>query len=132
MMLKFLAALPLIFMLANSNLIRNNPLFSEIEELNPLNRDTNRTCEMCETLVSLIKFEMNLGNKTISFITKVIEGICKHIPGPSAKECNIISNDIKEIANYLDKGMNATTVCEKIHFCNETIPIQIPSLVRVN
>ncbi len=122
-------------MLANSNLIRNNPIFSEIEELNPLdqlNRDTNRTCEMCETLVSLIKFEMNLGNKTISFITKVIEGICKHIPGPSAKECNIISNDISEIANYLDKGMNATTVCEKIHFCNETIPTQISPSVKVN
>ena len=132
MMLKFLAALPLIFMLANSNLIRNNPIFSEIEELNPLNRDTNRTCEMCEVLVSLVKFELNLGNKTISFITKVIEGICKHIPGPSAKECNIISNDIKEIANYLDKGMNATTVCEKIHFCNETIITPISPLVRVN
>jgi len=134
-MLKFLAALPLIFMLANSNLISNNPIFSEIEELNQLsqlNRDTNRTCEMCETLVSLIKFEMNLGNKTISFITKVIEGICKHIPGPSEKECNIISNDIKEIANYLDKGMNATTVCEKIHFCNETIITPISPLVRVN
>jgi hypothetical protein len=75
---------------------------------------------------------MNLGNKTISFITKVIEGICKHIPGPSAKECNIISNDISEIVNYLDKGMNATTVCEKIHFCNETIPIAIPPSVKVN
>lgn len=141
MMLKFLAALPLLFMLANSNLIRTNSIVSELNQLNPsdqlnpleqLNRDINRRCAMCETLVSLIKFEMNLGNKTISFITKVIEGICKHIPGPSAKECYIISNDISEIANYLDKGMNATTVCEKINFCNETISNLSSPSVKVN
>ena len=141
MMLKFLAAIPLLFMLVNSNLGRNNPIVSELntldslEQLNPLeqlNLDINRRCAMCETLVSLIKFEMNLGNNTISFITKVIEGICKHIPGPSAKECYIISNDISVITKFLDKGMNATTVCKKINFCNETISNLSSPSVKVN
>ena len=78
---------------------------------------TNETCRECRFIVGFLQHEVATGNKTISDLMHFVEYICKHLKGPTAKECDMIANDIKCIVGYIDKGFNSTTICDKLHFC---------------
>ena len=88
---------------------------------------TNETCKECEFIVGFLQREVAAGNKTISDLMHFVEYICKHLKGPTAKECDMIANDIKCIVGYIDKGFNSTTICDKLHFCTTRI---VPSIVE--
>ena len=81
----------------------------------------NTTCELCHVLVNAIDHELELGNKTITDITNIVDDICHIIGGPSGKECSFIVENIREIVKYLTEGLNSTQVCIKLKLCNETI-----------
>ena len=80
----------------------------------------NTTCELCHVLVNAIDHELELGNKTITDITNIVDDICHIIGGPSGKECSFIVENIREIVKYLTEGLNSTQVCIKLKLCNET------------
>ena len=77
----------------------------------------NKTCDVCKEMVCLIDHELNLGNKTISDITHIVDDICHIVGGPAGKECIFIVDNIQKIVDDLCKGMNATTVCETLKLC---------------
>ena len=88
----------------------------------PVNQDImfntqNKTCDVCKDMVGLIDHELNLGNKTIYDITRIVDDICRIIGGPAGAECVFIVDNIQKIVDDLSKGMNATSVCETLKLC---------------
>ena len=88
----------------------------------PVNQDIifdtqNKTCDVCKDMVGLIDHELNLGNKTIGDITRIVDDICRIIGGPAGAECVFIVDNIQKIVDDLCKGMNATRVCETLKLC---------------
>ena len=81
----------------------------------------NNSCHFCEEIIDIVEKDVNVFNKTITDIIVVIRDICSDIPGPSGKECIYILDNIQQIMKWVDGGMNASTVCHKIGFCNTTI-----------
>ncbi len=88
--------------------------------------DSNETpsCSTCKFVVNVIDYDFSTANKTIGIIVSDVKQICNLIKGPSGKECEMICNDIQEICNWLGHGLNSTQVCEKLHMCNQSIPLK--------
>jgi hypothetical protein len=78
----------------------------------------NNECTTCEFIVDFIRYEINIGNKTISDISELIRDICSKIVGPGGKECIVIANDLQNISKMIANGINNTNICEILHFCN--------------
>ena len=82
-----LYSIPLIFI--TNSLINSAPVqnyyISEMTDVTfqPLQ---NTTCILCEKLVNIIDHSIEMGNSTIIDLTKLINDICIHIPGPGGKE----------------------------------------------
>ena len=100
-------------------LINSGGAYTENLNINqqPLN---NNTCKLCHILVDTIDHELQIGNKTISDITNIVDDICHMIGGPSGKECSFIVENIKMIVKYLTEGFDSTQVCIKLKLCNQT------------
>ena len=110
------------FLVLNSNSFSfNNTLVSN----DIYNSQQNKTCETCLVLVNLIDHEVQLGNKTITDITNMIDDICLIVGGPVGKECSFIVKEIKNITNYITKGLNNTQICNNLHLCNNTLPSNV-------
>lgn len=75
-------------------------------------------CSECEYFVDFIRYELNLANKTIADITKILIDICSKIIGPGGKECIVIADDLKEIIQMISQGINNTNICKDLHLCN--------------
>lgn len=106
------------FLVLNSNSFSlNNTLVKN----DTYNSQQNKTCETCLVLVNLIDHEVQLGNKTITDITNMIDDICHIVGGPVGKECSFIVKEIKNITNYITKGLNNTQICDNLHLCNNTL-----------
>lgn len=101
----------------DSDLFETTRLINQTKTYNA----TNTTCEICELFVSIVKNDLDTGNRIIQNITKFIEYICEHITGPAAHSCDNIVKNISTIVNYLDHGMNVTQVCNKFGYCNSTM-----------
>ena len=82
--------------------------------------EVNNTCQMCESLVKIIDYDLKKDNKTVQDILKFVENICDHIIGPSSKECLIIVKNIENIVNWINKGVDPHEICLKLHFCNNS------------
>ena len=68
-------------------------------------------------------YEYRVANKTITDIIQVVRDLCKIIGGPFVeKECNIILDSMDNILKWIGSGDNSTLICEKLHYCNTTIP----------
>lgn len=78
-------------------------------------------CTNCEYFIDFIRYEVDLGNKTIEDITILLRNICSKIIGPGAHECIDIANDIENISEMIAYGMNNTNICENLHFCNKSL-----------
>ena len=113
-----LFSIPLIFI--TNSLINSAPVqHYYISEMTDFIQPTqNTTCILCEKLVNIIDHSIEMGNSTIIDLTKLINDICIHIPGPGGKECLMISKDIQYIVEMLTKGLTQMEICEKLHFCN--------------
>jgi hypothetical protein len=106
------------FLVFNSNSVSlNNTLVKN----DTYSLEQNKTCETCLVLVNLIDHEVQLGNKTITDITNMIDDICHIVGGPVGKECSFIVKEIKNITNFISKGFNNTQICDKLHLCNNTL-----------
>jgi len=81
--------------------------------------EVNNTCEMCESLVKIIDYDLKKDNKTIQDILKFVENVCSHVVGPSAKECLIIVKNIENIVNWINKGFDPHEICLKLQFCKK-------------
>ena len=81
----------------------------------------NNSCHLCEEIIGVVEKDVNVFNKTITDIIVVIRDICSDVPGPSGKECIYILDNIQQIMKWVAGGMNASTVCNKIGFCNTTL-----------
>ena len=78
---------------------------------------SNETCKFCHVLTNIVEHEVDLGNKTISDITSVIDDICHIIGGPQGKECIYIVENIKNIVNNISNHMNTTEICHNLGLC---------------
>tara|TARA_E500000331_G_scaffold329023_1_gene349221 strand:- start:555 stop:875 length:321 start_codon:yes stop_codon:yes gene_type:complete len=77
----------------------------------------NDKCTDCEYLIDFIRYELNIANKTITDISKLLIDICSKIIGPGGKECIVIADDIEKIVKMIADGVNNTNICEALHFC---------------
>ena len=71
-------------------------------------------CALCESLIDIIDFEFFRLNKSVESIIRVTEAICESIPGPGAKECIFVVDNIQNIINDLNHTMNASQICHNI------------------
>ena len=75
-------------------------------------------CEDCEYLVNFLRYEIDLGNKTIEDITILLRDICSKIIGPGGQECIDIANQVENISRMIANGINNTDICKDLNFCN--------------
>ena len=71
-------------------------------------------CLLCESLIHGIDFEFYYLNQSIESIIRVTEAICESIPGPGAKECVYIVDNIQNIITELNHTMNASQICHNM------------------
>ncbi len=87
------------------------------------------SCTLCKDVVDMISYEYKVANKTITDIIQVVRDLCKIIGGPVVdKECNVILDSIDNILKWIGSGDNSTLICDKLHYCNTTIPYPIRPL----
>ena len=82
-----------------------------------------KSCTLCKEVVDIISYEYRVANKTITDIIQVVRDLCKIIGGPFVeKECNIILDSMDNILKWIGSGDNSTLICDKLHYCNATMP----------
>ena len=81
----------------------------------------NNSCHLCEEIIDVVEKDVNVFNRTITDIIVVIRDICQDVPGPSGKECIYILDNMQQIMRWVTGGMNSSTICHKIGFCNTTL-----------
>ena len=84
----------------------------------------NDKCADCKYLIDFIRYELNIANKTITDISKLLIDICSKIIGPGGKECIVIADDIEQIVKMIVDGVNNTNICEALHFCPNMNTVQ--------
>lgn len=99
-----------VLLLFNSVVINSNQVYEA-----PL--QSNETCKFCHVLTHIVEHEVDLGNKTITDITNVIDDICHIIGGPQGKECIYIVEHMKNIVNNISNHMNTTEICINLGLC---------------
>ena len=98
-----------------ASMVKSSKLLYKEPEMNP--------CNLCKDVVDMISYEYRVANKTITDIIQVVRDLCKIIGGPFVeKECNIILDSMDNILKWIGSGDNSTLICDKLHYCNTTIP----------
>lgn len=83
---------------------------------------TKPSCELCNTIVKIIQYELTVGNKTITNIEKIIKEICSILGNKIEKqECYSIENIINYVTQLLLDGLNPKEICYKLGFCQTHI-----------
>ena len=78
----------------------------------------NITCTLCESAVALIGAEANLTNATVATISHAVMALCAIVGGRIvASECDFIVGNIDNIVAWVDKGMNHSAICQRLHLC---------------
>jgi hypothetical protein len=75
-------------------------------------------CDICTTVVTIIRAEGNLANISIAVLSNVTKTLCYTL-GTSIvyKECNFIVNNIKNIVNWVCAGIPTKEICKKLKLC---------------
>jgi hypothetical protein len=73
-------------------------------------------CNQCRILVDHIQTALTQGSHTVEPLLELIERICHHMFGGSAKECDNIINNATEFINYI-LTHNTTYLCHQMRDC---------------
>jgi hypothetical protein len=85
--------------------------------------DKNGTCTGCDLCLASVGAIELLPRPVLMVMNGAMEtaaGVCKHIPGPSGKECYEITSRIVAALDYVLQECNATGACEAMGVCNGT------------
>lgn len=80
-------------------------------------KSTDEKCLVCETVVNYIS-ESLMENSTEQDILKLLEQVCKDLPGDIGTECTALVNEYGiQIIQMIQQRINPKEICEKIKFC---------------
>ena len=83
---------------------------------------TNTSCKLCRSIVNIIKYELNVSNKSITEIEKVVRDLCIILGNKvQKKECFNILSMINNIIEMIISGLEPGEICTKLGFCNTYI-----------
>lgn len=83
---------------------------------------TNITCDLCQTIVKIIKYELTVSNKSITEIETIVGDLCKILGNEKQKkECFDILNIINDVAQMILSGLDPKQICKNLDFCRSYI-----------
>lgn len=98
-------------------------------DINPLNitkkqhiqlQNVTSECELCESVVAIIDFEIKFSNSTIHFVEELLKVLCTLEPEPYKDECLEIVKDFDLVVQWILDGLSPNDVCTKLHLCQNT------------
>ena len=76
-------------------------------------------CKVCRDIVDVIRWELNVSNKTINHTEEIINELCKELGNNITKrECYNIVTDINRIKNWIIYGLSSDKICIKLGLCS--------------
>ena len=76
-------------------------------------------CKVCRNIVDVIRWELNVSNKTINQTEQIIKALCKELGNNITKrECYNIVNDIDRIKNWIIDGLTPDKICIELGLCS--------------
>ena len=76
-------------------------------------------CKVCRDIVDVIRWELNVSNKTIKQTEQIIKALCKELGNNITKrECYNIVNDIDRIKNWIIDGLTPDKICIELGLCS--------------
>ena len=76
-------------------------------------------CKVCRDIVDVIRWELNVSNKTINQTEQIIKALCKELGNNiTRRECYNIVNDIDRIKNWIISGLTPDKICIKLGLCS--------------
>ena len=76
-------------------------------------------CKVCRDIVDVIRWELNVSNKTINQTEQIIKALCKELGNNITKrECYNIVNDIDRIKNWIIDGLTPDKICIELGLCS--------------